>query len=126
MKILVLEDEELFAMLLHDVFTEAGFRVVSARDGDEALQEGEALRPDLFFTDWRFAGRTSSVQVAEHLRGLNPDLKVVLLTGMMGREASDAAAAIGAFRLLVKPSSIDDILMAAQEAAAALCPSETE
>ncbi len=121
-KILVLEDEELFCMLLTDVFTEAGYRVEGATDGDEALRKGSLLKPDIFFTDWRFTGPTSSVDVARSLRELNPDLRVVLLTGMLGQEASAAAERIGAFRLLVKPSSIDDILAAAQDAAASQSP----
>jgi CheY-like chemotaxis protein len=119
-KVLVLEDEELFSMLLEDVLTEAGYTVETATNGQEAIERGKALGPDIFFTDWRFTGTTGSVEVAKVLRELKPNLKVILLTGMMGREAADAATAVGAFRLLVKPSSIDDIVAAARDAAAEL------
>lgn len=124
-KILVLEDEELFSLLLQDVFVESGFDVEVASNGRIALEKGEAFRPDIFFTDWRFAGQTTSVDVAQALRAQNPRLKVILLTGMVGKEATSAAEAVGAFRLLVKPSSIDDILAAAHAAAGALDSDET-
>jgi len=119
-KILVLEDEELFSMLLQDVFQESGYRVEVASNGQAALEKGSDFQPDIFFTDWRFTGPTTSTEVAEALRASNPRLKVILLTGMVGQEANSAAEAVGAFRLLVKPSSIEDILAAAREAARAL------
>lgn len=104
-------------MLLQDVLAEAGYTVQTANNGQQAIEVGSALQPDIFFTDWRFSGTTGSVEVAHTLRQIQPDLKVVLLTGMVGREATDAAESVNAFRLLVKPSSIDDILAAAQAAA---------
>jgi CheY-like chemotaxis protein len=119
-RILVLEDEELFSMLLKDVFVESGYQVEVAEDGRAALEKGQDFRPDIFFTDWRFSGSATSVQVADGLRTSNPKLKVILLTGVVGEEAARAAKALDAFCLLIKPSSIDDILGAAQAAASAL------
>jgi two-component system response regulator RegA len=119
-RILVLEDDELFSMLLKDVFLESGYQVEMVVDGSAALEKGPAFRPDILFADWRFSGSATSVQVAEALRALNPRLKVILLTGVVGEEANKAAEAIGAFRLLSKPSSIDEILNAADAASNAL------
>src|SRR5690606_17617086 len=47
-KVLVLEDEELFSMLLEDVLTEAGYTVETATNGQEAIERGKALGPDIF------------------------------------------------------------------------------
>lgn len=123
-RILVLEDDELFSMLLKDVFVESGYRVEMVVDGSAALEKGPVFQPDILFADWRFSGSSTSVQVADILRASNPRLKVILLTGVVGEEASKAAEAIGAFRLLSKPSSIDEILSAAEAAAQALDAAE--
>jgi CheY-like chemotaxis protein len=49
--ILVVEDEAIIVELLTVVLEDAGYRVMSARDGEEALQRLAQARPDLILCD---------------------------------------------------------------------------
>ena len=57
-RILVVEDEYLIALELHDVLTSAGYRVLGpARDIDAALAMLNAERPDAAILDVNLAGQ---------------------------------------------------------------------
>jgi len=50
-KILVVEDDESQRILYHDELAEAGYEVVMAANGREALKKLETARPDLIILD---------------------------------------------------------------------------
>jgi CheY-like chemotaxis protein len=50
-KILVVDDEEDIRKLLVTLFEDAGYQVVTASDGKEALEVAKAEHPDLIFLD---------------------------------------------------------------------------
>jgi CheY-like chemotaxis protein len=49
--ILVVDDEHIIAAMLQDLFEEAGYRVVTARNGIEGLKRVAEVRPDLVLSD---------------------------------------------------------------------------
>src|SRR5262245_31571917 len=50
-KILVVDDEEDIRKLLVTLFEDAGYQVITASDGKEALEVAKAEHPDLIFLD---------------------------------------------------------------------------
>ena len=50
-KILVVEDDDSQRLLYHDEFSEAGYEVVLAANGREALKQLEIVKPDLIILD---------------------------------------------------------------------------
>lgn len=50
-KILLVEDEESQQLLYHDELTEAGYEVILAANGKEALQQLDKAKPDLIILD---------------------------------------------------------------------------
>jgi len=50
-KILVVEDDENQRLLYHDEFSEAGYEVVMAANGREALEQLDMAKPDLIILD---------------------------------------------------------------------------
>lgn len=56
MKILVVEDEFLVRELVADELREAGFDVLEAETGAEAVAQCEGQDPDVLFTDIRLPG----------------------------------------------------------------------
>ena len=81
-KVLLVEDEVLIRLLLAEGLAEAGFTVLEAATGDEALRL--LLDPDnidLVVTDIQMPGRTDGNGVAAAARARHPDIPVVYMTG---------------------------------------------
>lgn len=80
--ILVAEDEEMVRELVVRFLQESGYRVLSARDGDEAVrlleQSGDSI--DLCILDVLMPGR-SGLQVLEYVRQIHPEMRVLLSSG---------------------------------------------
>ena len=50
-RILVVEDQEDNRRILHDLLTNAGYEIVQAENGEEAVKAAAAQRPDLILMD---------------------------------------------------------------------------
>jgi CheY-like chemotaxis protein len=110
-KILVVDDEQVFAKLLAVSFKDHGYTVECATSAKQAIEGGKTFKPDVLFCDWLLKGGASGVEVARELRRQNPKLKVIVVTGLPDKAEAD----IGSFPisfLIEKPCSIDDALEA--------------
>ena len=80
--ILLVEDEPLIRELAAEALVEAGFSVVEAADGNEALRLiGSEGHFDLLFTDIMLPGGADGWHVAESFRAAFPEAGVVYGTG---------------------------------------------
>ena len=83
--LLVVEDEALVRQLIVLELEDAGYDVVEAETGEEALA---ALRRNpgiqLLFTDIRLPGTLCGWDIAEQARAIRPDLPVIYATGYSG------------------------------------------
>jgi PAS domain S-box-containing protein len=115
--ILVVEDEESVRNLLEGHLASAGFHVLKAGNGQEAiaLLSRRNARIQLLVTDVVMPG-PSGPELARHLSDLNRDLKVLLISGYSpDSETTDAAARMG-WRFLPKPFSRAGLLEAVRAA----------
>lgn len=82
LRVVVLEDEDLFRNLLTTSL--AGFSeiqvVASYRDGTEALSQLERDRPDVAILDIDLGGGETGVQVGLRMRQVRPEIGIVLLS----------------------------------------------
>ncbi|WP_243030179.1 response regulator transcription factor [Thermus altitudinis] len=109
MRILVVDDEESILVPLEFLLKRAGYEVVLARTGEEALKalEGEAY--DLLVLDLMLPG-LDGFAVLEKAKTLPHRPKVLVLTAR-GREADRAKAlALGAEAFMAKPFATQDLL----------------
>jgi CheY-like chemotaxis protein len=106
--VLLVEDEPAVRDYVARVLRGAGHRVTAANDGAEALavasRAGEPF--DLLLSDVVMPG-LGGLALARELRGRQPDLKVLLVSGYT-EEASDASAA--GFDLLPKPFTAEELI----------------
>jgi PAS domain S-box-containing protein len=80
--VLVIDDEEAVRMLIVDVLTEAGYRVLEASDGPAGLKVLQSdSRIDLLITDVGLPGGFNGRQVADAARTTRSTLKVLFITG---------------------------------------------
>jgi len=77
--LLVVDDEVLIADMLDDALVEAGFAIVTANDGNEALAvlDDPAQAVGALITDINMGSTPDGWAVARHARQRQPDLPVV-------------------------------------------------
>jgi DNA-binding NtrC family response regulator len=81
--ILVVEDEVLIRFAISDYLRDAGFRVVEARDGNEAIELLNAnSRISLVFTDLRMPGDVDGKALVQWIAHARPELPVVVASGI--------------------------------------------
>jgi len=104
--ILVADDDPAIVMLLRATLESDGFRVVTASNGNAALDLARAERPALLLLDWQMPG-ASGVEVTRALRSdANSEVRavpVVLITAQSGAENTAAGFAAGVTDYLTKP-----------------------
>jgi two-component system, cell cycle sensor histidine kinase and response regulator CckA len=109
--ILLVEDEPAVRQLFVTALERAGYRVLEARNGDEAVklfeQHGHTI--DLLLTDMRMP-YMGGAELARALRERRHDLKMI---GISGYGSSVASSVSGDF--LAKPFSRDEMLKKVRE-----------
>ncbi len=81
-RVLLVEDEFLIRLFMAESLSDAGFEVVEAEDGDQALQALAQLdRLDLLLTDVQMPSRADGNAVAEMAKQRHPGLPVIYATG---------------------------------------------
>jgi two-component system nitrogen regulation response regulator NtrX len=114
-RILVVDDEQDIRHSLEIVLGGAGYQVMCAKDGEEALAVVEAERPHAVFLDIELP-KLDGMEVLRRLRAENPDLPVVMITGHATIERAVQATRLGAYDFVEKPFSRERILLLARTA----------
>ncbi len=109
--VLVVDDDPAIRLLLALLLEEAGYRVLLARDGAEALAQVAAQRPALMLLDLNLP-RLSGWAVQRTLQAAAEPLPVVVMTA--GQSAATEAARLGAAGHLAKPFDLDTVLALVQ------------
>ncbi|MDQ2665830.1 MAG: response regulator [Gemmatimonadota bacterium] len=102
--ILVAEDSEEQRALYVEVLTQAGYRVLEAGDGAEALASVQRERPGLILMDVTMPG-TSGWNAVRALREdlATRDIPIIVITGLTAPWDRDASIAAGCDVYLSKP-----------------------
>jgi CheY-like chemotaxis protein len=77
--ILVVDDEESVRFLYKEELEEDGYRVITAADGDEALQKVKSDQPDLITLDIRMPGM-DGIEVLHLIREMDKSIPVIMST----------------------------------------------
>ncbi len=101
--ILVVDDEPKIVKLARDYLEQAGFRVLPAVDGNEALAVYRRSRPDLVVLDLNLPGQ-DGLEVCRALRRIS-DVPIVMLTARVDETDRLIGLELGADDYIVKPFS---------------------
>lgn len=114
-KILVVDDDPVVRKSFDRVLSGKGYAVITAENGEQALQKLNSEKYDMVYTDIRMPGM-SGLEVAETVKARQPWTPVVIITGY-GNDAAEARAkAAGVANFLHKPLSPDLIEGSAKDA----------
>ncbi len=117
--ILVAEDEPAVRALVEHVLRTAGFTVVAAVDGREALDmAGDLPAIDLLLTDVMMP-RLNGPDLAEALRDRRPGQRVLFMSGFTSDVLGEHGIMSPDVELLTKPFAPDDLLVRVREMLAA-------
>ncbi|EHA16298.1 response regulator transcription factor [Halomonas sp. HAL1] len=110
-KVLVVDDEPNIVLSLEFLMEQAGFEVVTAEDGEQALARVNDSQPDLLLLDISLPG-ISGFDVLERLRNeeATAQLPIIMLTAH-GRDVErEKGMALGADDYITKPFSTQSLV----------------
>jgi CheY-like chemotaxis protein len=118
-KVLFVDDEPEFAMVVAKRLRRLGFAVSTANNGAEALRLARSHEFEVAVLDLKMAGM-DGLEVLRTLLVLLPQIKVVMLTGHGSSDVARQCLQEGAFAYLNKPCEfsylVENIRKAAAEA----------
>lgn len=114
-KILVVDDDPRILQTFARNLKAAGYTVMTAPGGEEALQIYRCERPAIALVDVRMPG-PDGFDVLQAIRKLNPDAEVILITGHGDMEMAIEALRAGASDFIPKPARPDVLRTALQRA----------
>ena len=101
-KILIIDDDKAFRVILKDVLIKEGYLLLEAANGEKGLELVRSEHPDLVITDFQMPG-LSGLDVLEAIMKLKIGIPVILITGFSDTENIIKAIQLGAFDYLEKP-----------------------
>ena len=115
--ILVVEDEELMLNLIASVLEQKGYKVVIARDGEEAVRVHAANigKIDLVLSDIGLP-TLDGWEACRRMKQADPGLKVVVASGYLEPELKSEILKSGTVGLIRKPYSPNEILRSLRKA----------
>lgn len=132
-KLLLADDSVTIQKVVNLTFAEEGIEVITAGDGDSALEMFESARPDIVLADVHMPGK-NGYEVCEAIRGKVgfDDTPVVLLVGSFEPYDESEAKRVGSNTHLTKPfhsirelvATVKDLLPSKEKVTAELVESE--
>ncbi len=107
-RVLVVDDEQAIVELVSEYLRARGFDVVTAGDGDAALQAVRRDQPDVVLADLRLPNR-GGMSLLEAIREQPRPVAVVVMTGFGTVETATQAMKLGASDYLLKPVRLRDV-----------------
>ena len=117
-KILVIDDDDDLRYSLKRVFSGKRYDVFEAASGEAGIKVAEAEKPDVILLDNRMGGM-SGIEALQHLRGINPNSMIILMTAYGTTQTTIEAMKFGAFDYIMKPFDLKKILSITEAAASA-------
>ncbi|HWC04571.1 MAG TPA: response regulator [Methylomirabilota bacterium] len=107
--VLVVDDEDDLLQIVSDRLTAAGYQVITARDGIEALARARDARPGCIILDLKMP-RLGGFEALPEIRRAAPAACVIVLTGSPNRPLREACRARGADEFMLKPFDPGELL----------------
>ena len=109
--ILVVDDAAFMRMRMSKILTEAGYNVVQAENGLDAIEKYKASRPDAVLMDITMP-EMDGLTALKELKALDPTARIAMLTALGQQQVVLDAVKSGAKDFLVKPADGERVLAA--------------
>ncbi len=109
--LLLVDDSTTFCRVLGTALTRRGFSVSIAHSVEEAIPMAHENPPEFAVVDMKMNGASGLVLV-KTLHELDPNTRIVVLTGYASISTAVEAIKLGATQYLAKPANADEIIAA--------------
>jgi DNA-binding NtrC family response regulator len=107
-RILVVDDEPIVGKRLKQAFGKMGFTVEAETNGAAALERLAEGAFDIVVTDLKMQGM-DGMEVLTRVRELNPETRVIIITGYAEAGTADQAFRDGVFDFIAKPFRLAEL-----------------
>ena len=109
--LLLVDDDPTFCRVLSAALAKRGFFVSIAHSVEQAMPMAEENPPEFAIVDMKMSGASGLVLVKQ-LHELDPNTRIVVLTGYASINTAVEAIKLGATQYLAKPANADEIVAA--------------
>ena len=110
-EILVVDDNSDIRLLISSILKDKGFAVREAKSFDQALEEINKKAPDVAVIDVKLdKGDNDGIELLTHLKKINPDVPVIMISGHANVQMAVDSLKLGAFEFMQKPFSTERLL----------------
>jgi len=113
--ILIVDDEKNYLLVLQALLEDAGYEVITCDNASEALEVITSHDLDLVITDMRMPG-VDGMEFLVQLRGLQPEIPVIMMTAYATVEKAVEAMKRGAFDYITKPFKNEELILTIRKA----------
>ncbi len=107
--ILVVDDDQEIRYSMERVFSSRNYRLLTAASGEEGIEIVRRESPDVVFLDIRMGG-ISGLETLQHLRSIDPNPMIILMTAYGTTQTAIEAMKFGAFDYLMKPFDMKKVI----------------
>ncbi|MBU1157924.1 MAG: response regulator [Candidatus Thermoplasmatota archaeon] len=105
MKILIVDDSEVFRKVVIELLVKSGFNDVTEAGGyDEAVDLYRSTMPDIVFADMILPGK-SGVELTREILRINPNAKIIAMSSIVNKSMIKQSLDAGARDFLLKPTN---------------------
>ena len=108
--ILIVDDEQLMLRLLEKFFSQRGYHVLAASDGEQAIEIYRGYKPriDAVLLDIRLP-KTTGEEVFRRMKEENAAVKVIIASGYLAANIKSDLTFAGVKRFVNKPYVLDEL-----------------
>ncbi len=113
-KVLLADDESGVCILFSDILNDQGLNVKTVNSAHEAVECLSKEHYDLFIVDYQMP-LNNGIWAAEEAKSLNPNIPIIMITGLVSHSDLENIEQRGVRQLLHKPIHPDDLIEAVAE-----------
>ncbi len=114
---MIVDDTPFMRKVLRNVIEPAGYTVIEAGNGEEAVSLYMKENPDIVTMDIAMP-KVDGIEAARQLLKLDPSAKIIMVSAIESRDSLKEAIKIGVSDFIVKPFKADEVLEAIRRVSA--------